>query len=105
MLETKATESLTKQLEEAGINEALAKLNEAIEKAGHDYQVKSVILEETYTEENKDDKDKPSKPNKPKPCKCLKWGVIGYDETCYIVNGKKQCTRKYIYGCQYVDCT
>lgn len=108
MLETKTAESMAQLFEDAGVQDALEKLNQALAQAGHDYQIKSVVIEE-----QKDTPDKPNKPEdpkpdpkpKPKPCKCLRWGIIGYDEHCYIINGQKQCTKKYIYGCQLVDCT
>ena len=92
MLEEKANTELSAILAEAGVDEAIDTINAALKNLGQAYRVDTISFVEDEAESFR-------------PCRCTRRGIIGYDESCTIVNGKRTCRRVPRYGCMDWDCT
>jgi hypothetical protein len=89
MLE-KVDKELSSVFVDAGVDDAIDKINKALEASGQSFRVDSV----SFTEEAE-----------AKNCRCTRRGVTGYTERCVIRNGQRSCTRVPTYGCTNWDCT
>lgn len=89
-MEQKSIESLSSSLAQAKTGALIDQINSALQSAGIKYYVEKVTLA----------------PVEAAGCRCLRYGVIGYDRTCTPKpGGGETCVERPIYGCQSWDCT
>jgi hypothetical protein len=82
--------ALDSSLSETNISNLVEQINKSLIDAGINHRIEKLTLV----------------PVEPKFCRCLEYGIVGYETRCTPrPGGGQDCTRTPIYGCKRADCT